>query len=558
MIEKTVKYLLTATALLLLITIKSIAHPEGGDAKPTSKAVTYFSTETTSDLYELLLKYNPLEPGKVSKLILFISDVNTNAPIDSARLDLSVPDDSTIHLTVVQKASGQYEVTGNFPQKKSYSIDVSMNATNGPDLLLLQHVDIGKELPHDDNHANEAATHWYSSNWFFGLVGLSAGLFIMFFAMKTRSRKITSTVLIFFCVLPTAIYNSATAHPETAAAKSGALSTTFLVEKETQFLFKILTAKVEQQNFSESKEVFATVVPAPQGFAVIQSPQTGKIVSLNVNVGQYVNKGQAVATIEQTIDAGTQINIISQKNTIESEYEAAKAQYDRLLSIADIAAKKDVTEAKARYESALRNKQLFDSNTGKNTSSNKLVTLSAPISGVVGIFNYSIGSVIGAGQTLFEITNLQKVYAEAQVFANDLPLLKKASKFTASSNANDSIQYNLKLISAAQDVNEGNQSQKVLFEVINSNNQLKIGENIRLRIYTNDTTRKVVVPSNAIIDVGGKPAVFAKDKAEQFTVIFIQQGDSDGRSTVITKGIEEGEHIVTNNIYQMKMIYQNQ
>lgn len=555
MIQKTINYFLLSALLLMLTTFKSLAHDE--PAKSSVKAVTYFSTETTSDLYELLLKYSPLEAGKVSKLMLFISDINTNAPVDSAKLDLSVPDDSTIHLTVVQKASGQYEVTGNFPQKKSYSIDVSMNAANGPDLLLLQHIDIGKELLHDD-HADEAATHWYSSNWFFGLTGLCTGLFIMFFAMKKRSRKITSTVLIFFCVLPTAIYNSATAHPEPAAAKSGALSTTFLVEKETQFLFKILTAKVEQQNFSESKEVFATVVPAPQGLAVIQSPQTGKIVSLNVNVGQYVNKGQAVAIIEQTIDAGTQINIISQKNTIESEYEAAKAQYDRLQSIADIAAKKDVTEAKARYESALRNKQLFDSNTGKNTGSNKLVTLSAPISGVVGTFNYSIGSVIGAGQTLFEITNLQKVYAEAQVFVNDLALLKKATKFTASSNANDSIQYNLKLISAAQDVNAGNQSQRVLFEVINSNGQLKIGENIRLRIYTNDTAKKVVVPSNAIIDVGGKPAVFAKDKAEQFTVIFIQQGDNDGRSTVITKGIEEGEHIVTNNIYQMKMIYQNQ
>ena len=331
-----------------------------------------------------------------------------------------------------------------------------------------------------------------------------------------------------------------------------------MVEKETQFLFKILTEKTEKQNFAASKETFATVVPAPQGMAVVQSPQTGKIVSLTVNVGQHINKGQAVATIEQSIDAGTQINIISQKNSIESEYEAAKAQYNRLKSIEDIAAKKDITEAKARYESALKNKQLFDANTGKNTGSNKLVTLFAPISGIVGTFNYSIGSVISAGQTVFQITNLEKVYAEAQVFTNDVAILKQANRFTAASSQNDTTQYNLKLISAAQDVNAGNQSQRVLFEVLNTNGQLKIGENIRIRMYTNDIVQQVVVPSNAIIDVNGKPAVFIKDKAEQFTVSFVQPGDNNGRATVILKGIEEGEHVVTNNVYQMKMIYQNQ
>ena len=557
MIQKSIKFLLPVTMLFFIVTIKSFAHDEPAKASAV-KTVSYFSSETTSDVYELLLKYGPIEPGKPSSLKLFISDAITNAPVDSAKLNVTSPEDSSLVFKIIQTAQGQYEITGVFPQKKEYSLTVSLNAANGPDLLLLPDVDVGKELPQDKHEETAAITHWYNSNWFFGFIGLFAGLLLMFFVMKKRRSKITTAIVIFLCILPAATYNPALAHDEPATSKSGAVSTTFLTEKETQFLFKILTAKVEKQNFTASKETFATVVPAPSGMAVIQSPQTGRIVSLNVNVGQHINKGQAVATIEQSIDAGTQINIISQKNSIESEYEAAKAQYERLKSIEDIAAKKDVTEAKARYESALKNKQLFDANAGKNTGSNKLVTLVAPISGVVGTFNYSIGSVVSAGQTVFQITNLEKVYAEAQVFTNDVAILKQAMRFTASSSQNDTIQYNLKLISAAQDVNTNNQSQRVLFEILNTKGQLKIGENIRIRMYTNDIVKEVVVPSTAIIDVNGKPAVFVKDKAEQFTVSFVQAGDNNGKATVILKGIEEGEHVVTNNVYQMKMIYQNQ
>ncbi|MFX8339515.1 hypothetical protein ABTL37_20370, partial [Acinetobacter baumannii] len=54
--------------------------------------------------------------------------------------------------------------------------------------------------------------HWYSSNWFFGLIGLLIGLLVMFFVNKSRSRKMITGAIILFCLLPTATYNPASAH----------------------------------------------------------------------------------------------------------------------------------------------------------------------------------------------------------------------------------------------------------------------------------------------------------------------------------------------------------
>ena len=144
---------------------------------------------------------------------------------------------------------------------------------------------------------------------------------------------------------------------------------------------------------------------------------------------------------------------------------------------------------------------------------------------------------MGGGETLFEITNLDQVFVEAQVFTADVSKLKSATMFTTTS-ATDTSVFKLKMVSAAQSVNTGNQSQKVVFELINPKGQFKIGENVNVRMTGNNIVRQVVIPNEAITEVNGKPAIFI--------------------STVIIKGTEDGERVVTANVYQMKMMYLNQ
>jgi ABC-type Fe3+-siderophore transport system permease subunit len=130
-----------------------------------------------------------------------------------------------------------YEIKGTFPQKKPYNISVSLNSALGADLLLVKGLEIGKELA--EPAPDEAHNHWYSSNWFFGLLGLFAGIAIMYFLMKRGSRKVTTTTAILLLLFPTATSNRLSAHEgEHGAAKpnTGGPSNTFMVEKETQFL----------------------------------------------------------------------------------------------------------------------------------------------------------------------------------------------------------------------------------------------------------------------------------------------------------------------------------
>ncbi|MBX9734327.1 MAG: hypothetical protein K2X37_09720, partial [Chitinophagaceae bacterium] len=153
--------------------------------------------------------------------------------------------------------------------------------------------------------------------------------------------------------------------------------------------------------------------------------------------------------------------------------------------------------------------------------------------------------------------NLGRVFVEAQLFPSDIEKFKSVTAFTTISKT-DTLSYKLKMVNTAQSVNSGNQSQKLIFEIINPNGQFKIGENINVRITKNNIVRELVLPNEAITSVNGKPAIFIKDKAEQYSISFIVKGQSNDKATVVSKGAEDGERVVISNVYQMKMMYLNQ
>lgn len=555
-----IKYMTPVLLLLLPLLVMAHGGEEHGAGKKTAAAsMKYFSSEALSDKYEVLVKYGELSAGKESILQLFLSEANSNRAIDSATISVKVLNKPGINLTLVRIDSGIYQVKGIFPSNEIYDLQVNINSKYGPDFLQVSKIEIGKKLATEAMAPHE---HWYDNPVLWAITGLAIGLLLMYLLMKNRKRRLTSVTMIVLLLIPVASMNPSMAHGGEdhgagAGKSAGGLSSAFIVEKESQFLFNIITEKSGGGSFYQSDELLGTVTASPKGLAVIQAPQTGKVVSLKVTPGQQVKAGQTLAVLEQQVEAGTQIDIIAQRNSLNAEVKAAKAQYDRLLSIADIAAKKDVTEAKARYEAAVQNLRLFNANVGGNMGSTKMISLTAPITGVVGTFNYAIGAVVSSGQTLFEITNLDRVYIETQVFTTDLEEAQNKSRFHALPN-NDTTRFNLKMVSTAQAVNADNQSQRVIFEVLNPGGKFRIGENVRVLKYGTRRITQLVVPTNAITDVNGKPAVFIKDKAEQYSISFIQKGESNAIYTSVISGAEAGERIVTGNVYQMKMIYLNQ
>jgi cobalt-zinc-cadmium efflux system membrane fusion protein len=536
-----------------------------GEKKATSTVIPagYYSAEAISDKYEVLIKYASLEQGKAAELTLFLANALTNLPISGAQLKFSNPDDAAQTFLVTQTDSGIYAIHTQFSNgSKPAKLQVNIDGALGPDLIEVSEIAFGSEK-HSVAIA-ENVSSWLQLKSILAIVlALILGLIVgMLLRRKPKAARIATIVLLILVFSGKPFSNDTMAHGDEDHSKTpethGAASYTneFVALKETQFLFEIQTGKLNQNAFSSSLQLVGTIVPTASGAAVVQSPQTGILKSLNVTVGQDVRKGQLLAMVEQTVDANTQVGWITQRNGLEAEVEAAKKNLDRLNSIKDIVAAKDIDEAKRRYDTATSNLEAFLKLLNK--TGGRLTSLFAPIDGKVERFNFSIGSTVNAGQDIFQITNLAKVYVEAQVYQANFDAVKAGSGFMATTKGDSPKSIPAKLVTMGQRIDATNQSQKALFEVDNAEGIFRLGEFVSLQVMQEEGKSSLAIPNAALVELNGKPAVFTKSSAEQFMIRYLTIGEAGNASTVVLGGIESGEKIVTSGAYQLKMMYQNQ
>jgi RND family efflux transporter MFP subunit len=319
-------------------------------------------------------------------------------------------------------------------------------------------------------------------------------------------------------------------------------------------------------DYHPATTIFGTIVPASGGVGAVTAPYSGQITQVSVQVGQQVRAGQTVALLRQNINTSEHVGIAASNAALAVQIEAAKTrlnaakrEFDRLQKIADIAAAKDVQSAEYAYNQAASELQVLENKiVGANSSANeRLVRLIAPVSGMVGPFALTPGAEVTAGQTLFSITNLNKVYVEAQVYDRDAQVVQTGNKFLVTCSTDDHKTAEVRLLASAQVMNPDNQSQRVFFEMDNPKGDFKIGEFVTIKALNRQTNRQISVPTSALTEINGKTAVFLKHSPEEFELAYVQTGEDDGVRTLILKGIAEGEKVVINGTYEVKMMYFN-
>lgn len=558
--------MLTAWIALSFAVVYAHGGEDHGEKKPTSAVIQvgYYSAEAISDKYEVLIKYASLEPGKAAELTLFLSNANSNLPISGAQLRFSNPDEAAQTFLVTPTDSGIYSIHTQFSNgSKPAKIQISIDGALGADLIQVSEIAFG-EVKHPIV-VEENAPSWLQLKSILAIVlalilGLAVGMLIR---RKPKVVRIATIALLLLLFSGKPFTNDTMAHggedhaktPETHETTS--YSNEFVALKETQFLFEIKTEKVNQSALNSSLQLVGTIVPTASGAAVVQSPQTGILKSLNVNVGQEVHKGQLLAMVEQTVDANTQVGWITQRNGLEAEMNAAKKNLDRLNSLKDIVATKEIDEAKRRYDTATSNLEAFMKLLNKS-GGNRFTSLYAPIDGKVERFNFSIGSTVNAGQDIFQITNLAKVYVEAQVYQVNFDAVKAGSSFLVATQGDSPKSSPAKLVTMGQRIDASNQSQKALFEVDNAEAIFRLGEFVTLDVIQSAGKSSIAIPNTSLVELNGKPAVFTKSSAEQFVIRYLTIGETGIAFTAVLAGIASGEKVVTSGAYQLKMMYLNQ
>ncbi|HOY03957.1 MAG TPA: efflux RND transporter periplasmic adaptor subunit [Saprospiraceae bacterium] len=550
-----------------LASFPAFAH---GDEIATDPGVAkdHFTVYGQSDRYELTLYYPELNAGQEAHLTLYVADFKTNRPIDKAELKITTAENAQIVFEVKQLSAGVYELHVTFPENKIYTLNVQISHPNGADLIGIAGLEVGKKL--SDVAGTPAEPSAPNNEWLWFIGGICLGGLGVWFVSRRRSRTLTVLLLLASAWFSTPNFNPVFAHgDEEHGPQSGGsgYGKSVYAPKETQFLFEILTQPIAIGDYQSATTMYGTIIPSSGGLGAVMAPQSGRVTRVNVAVGQTVRAGQVLAVLQQNIGTAEQVGIATNNAGLAVQIESArtrvtatKRELDRLKKIEDIAAAKDVQAAEGNYNQALTELQTLESRAmGANSAANsRTITLTSPISGVMGAFTLTPGTEVSAGQTLFTITNLNKVYVEAQVYNRDLSVIRAGNKFLVTCSTDDHKTAEVRLISPAQTMNPGNQSQRVLFEMDNPKGEFKIGEFVTVKALNQQISRNISVPNSALTEINGKPAVFLKDDPEIFTLSYVQTGEDDGTRTLILKGVEEGGKVVANGAYEVKMMYLNQ
>ncbi len=333
--------------------------------------------------------------------------------------------------------------------------------------------------------------------------------------------------------------------------------------------------KEEDINFKEEKVALKTLqnsVTATGTIEAVTSVTVGTQVSgivnkLYVDYNSQVKKGQVIAELDKT-------NLLSELNTAKANlasaqsslnYQAAnmeryKTLYKKGLVSADEYENALLTyrQAKEQVASSKENVQRAQTNLG-------YATITSPIDGTVISKSVEEGQTVAASFNTPELFTIAKDLTNMQVVANvdeaDIGNVKEGDRvtFTVDAYPDDTFEGTVKQVRLEATTTNNVVTYEVVISAPNADLKLKPGLTANVTIYTQERSGVLAVANKAlrftptketvgkdmkIVDSKGKNKVWTLN-GNTLTAHPVTIGQSDGINTEITKGLKQGDKIVT-------------
>ena len=331
----------------------------------------------------------------------------------------------------------------------------------------------------------------------------------------------------------------------------------------------------EDINFKEEKVALKTLqnsVTATGTIEAVTSVTVGTQVSgivnkLYVDYNSQVKKGQVIAELDKT-------NLLSELNTAKANlasaqsslnYQAAnmeryKTLYKKGLVSADEYENALLTyrQAKEQVASSKENVQRAQTNLG-------YATITSPIDGTVISKSVEEGQTVAASFNTPELFTIAKDLTNMQVVANvdeaDIGGVKEGDRvtFTVDAYPDDTFEGTVKQVRLEATTTNNVVTYEVVISAPNADLKLKPGLTANVTIYTQERSGVLAVANKAlrftptketvgkdmkIVDSKGKNKVWTLN-GNTLTAHPVTIGQSDGINTEITKGLKQGDKIVT-------------
>jgi membrane fusion protein, heavy metal efflux system len=296
-------------------------------------------------------------------------------------------------------------------------------------------------------------------------------------------------------------------------------------------------------------------------YAEVGTLVDGRLTSITVKPGDSVKRGHVLATLVVPSIATAQAEYLS----AEASAKSAKANLDRELMLLDKGlttareaevAKAEASKTDADFSATKAKLQALGVGTphAGAISGAGVLTLTAPIDGVVVRRDAILGRFLQAKETAFVIADPHDLRAALNVYEADLPYFTVGQEAEIIVDALPGKLFKGKIALVEPQVGKQSRSARAYIDVPNPDGILKPGLFVRASIKLPEDVAqgRMLVPAPAVQPVGDDKVVFVEQGPGSFEVRKVQVSRTTTQVAEIREGLTKGEKIVVEGAFVLR------
>lgn len=264
----------------------------------------------------------------------------------------------------------------------------------------------------------------------------------------------------------------------------------------------------------------------------------GKINEIFVDVGSYVNKGQSLIQLDNSL-------LKLQLQTIEVQIEGLEADVNRytILAKADAIQGVQLEKTELALKSAKIQKATIKEQINKTT-------IKAPFTGIVTAKLTEEGAFAAPGIPLLQITDITSLKFTVNVPEQELSQFETNQQYALSADAYPETVLSGKVIMTGSKANMGN-SFPIQFSVNNTTDlKIKSGMFGNVQLKNDGEEKLIIIPASAIVGTNIQPQVYLVKNGKAI-LQDITTSNRFQNKVQISGGLTEGDVIITNGFINL-------
>jgi membrane fusion protein (multidrug efflux system) len=287
----------------------------------------------------------------------------------------------------------------------------------------------------------------------------------------------------------------------------------------------------------------------------------GRLLSVSVQMGDPVRRGQVIAKIEDReiaeqvnqAEAGMEVSRATIRQR-EADLNVAALNFERSKNLfaRQLLAKQALDDAESRYLAAVAQLDLSKAQQSQNEArlqelkfnlNNTIIT--SPVDGFIGKRNVDAGAMINTNTAIASVVDISRLKLVVNVVEKDLRMVTAGDVGVVEVDAYPGEKFNGRIARVAPVLDPATRTASIEIEIPNTGARLKPGMYARISLAVEERKNALVAPKSAVIDFESKRGVWQPNAENRAQFVPVTLGIEGPETIEIVSGLKEGDRFVT-------------